>query len=116
TTLIRPAGDWWPCDGRAVGDVLRSAMAARDGNFLPRMHSQSHGFTVVDDLVWRGWGGIVADIWRVRCAPDAHGSYVSPDPRLFVVLDITPGGRFELTAGNGAVGVHRNRWSMAYVP
>lgn len=91
-------------------------MAAPNGNFLPRMQSQSHGFTVVDDLVWRGWSGIVADIWRVRCEPDARGSYVSPDPRLFVVLDITSGGQFELTAANGATGVHRHRWSMAYIP
>ncbi len=91
-------------------------MAAQDDNFLPRMQSQSHGFTPVEDLVWRSWGGIVADIWRVRCEPDAHGTYVSPDPRLFIVLDIASGGRFELTAGNGVTAVHRRPWSMAYVP
>lgn len=91
-------------------------MVARVDNFLPRMQSRSNGFVVVEDLVWRGWGGIVADLWRVRCEPDAQGSYVSPDPRLFVVLDINPGGEFELAAENGTTAVHRHPLSMAYVP
>jgi AraC family transcriptional regulator len=90
-------------------------MPLRD-DFRPRMQSQATGFRVVDDLVWRGWGGIVADFWRVRCEPEAHGSYVSPDPRLFVILDITPGGVFELTSDDGASAVHNRPWSMAYIP
>lgn len=91
-------------------------MAAQDDNFLPRMQSHSRGFTLAEDLIWRGWGGVVADIWSVRCEPDAHGTYVSPDPRLFVVLDITPGGGFELAAGDGFAAIHSCAWSMAYVP
>lgn len=91
-------------------------MVAQGDKFLPRMQSNSQGFTVVDDLVWRGWGGMVADIWHVHCDANAHGNYVSPDPRLFIVLDITPGGSFELTSANGETAIHRQAWSMTYVP
>jgi len=83
---------------------------------MPRMQSQSSGFVVVDDLVWRGWGGIVADIWGVRCEPDAHGHYVSPDARLFAVLDSNPGGQFELTADSGESFAYSSPLTMAYVP
>lgn len=85
-------------------------------SFVPRMQSEAHGFTVVEDLAWRGWGGVVADVWHVRCEADAHGSYVAPDPRLFVVLDITAGGRLELAVPGGPSAFHEKPFSMAYVP
>jgi AraC-like DNA-binding protein len=91
-------------------------MVARVDNFLPRMQSHSNGFVVVEDLVWRGWSGVVADIWRVRCEPNASGYYVSADARLFIVLDINDGGQFELTDELGATAVHCHAMSMAYVP
>lgn len=91
-------------------------MVARVDNFMPRMQSRSSGFTVAGDLIWRGWGGIVADIWTVRCQPDAHGYYVSPDARLFAVLECNPGGRFELTAESGESAAFSSPLSLAYVP
>lgn len=92
-------------------------IAIRDAFFLPRMQSEAYGFTAMSDLAWRGWGGIVADVWRVRCETGAHGRYVSPDPRLFVVMEMTPGGRFELFSEQGGeVASHDSAWSMAYIP
>ncbi len=83
--------------------------------FVPRMQSSARGYQVIGDLKWRSWGGAVADIWQVKCDPGAHGSYVSPDPRLFIVLDITKGGRLDLH-GPAAAGTHTVPFSMAYIP
>lgn len=80
------------------------------------MQSHFYGFESSEELVWQGWGGIVADIWQVRCEPHAHGDYVSPDARLFVVLDITPGGQLELTSADGQAAIHSAAWSMSYIP
>lgn len=55
--------------------------------FQPRMQSRVDNVTVVGDLHWRAWTGAVADVWNVECAPGATGEYVSPDPRVFIVLD-----------------------------
>ena len=85
--------------------------------FLPRMQSDAHGFTVIEDLRWRRWGGVVVDAWHVECGAQAYGSYLSPDPRLFVVLDLGGEGAFELSDPvGGAVGCHRHPFSMAYIP
>lgn len=85
--------------------------------FLPRMQSEAHGFSLVEELVWRGWGGVVLDIWNVRCDADARGAYSSPDPRLFVVLEISEGGALELRdPATGAMGRHDGSFSMAYIP
>lgn len=93
-----------------LGTTAKSAMA-----FTPRMQSEAHGFSLVEDLVWRGWDGVVVDVWRVTCASNANGFYTSPDPRLFVVLELTPGGRLELSDEAGLIGVHAKPWSMSYV-
>lgn len=86
-------------------------------SFMPRMQSEATGFELVDELCWRGWAGIVADVWHVECNPGAHGSYISPDPRLFVVLDLTPGGTLELEDGGcGEVACHSAPLSMSYIP
>lgn len=85
--------------------------------FLPRMQSEAHGFTLVDDLVWRGWGGVVLDIWNVRCEAGARGAYTSPDPRLFVVLDLNEGGALELRdPATWATARHDRPFSLAYIP
>jgi len=85
--------------------------------FLPRMQSDAHGFTVVEELRWRRWGGVVVDAWHVECSADAHGTYLSPDPRLFAVLDMTGGGSFELSdPTGGAAARHAHPFSMAYIP
>lgn len=86
-------------------------------NFRPKMHAMVHGFAVVDNLKWRAWDDVVADVWRARCAQDAQGDYVSPDPRLFVMLDLNPGGVFVLDhPGARTAGRHDAAESMSYVP
>ncbi|MDQ0503746.1 hypothetical protein QOZ94_000516 [Xanthobacter agilis] len=51
------------------------------------MTSSIEGITLLDDLRWRRWNGVVADVWHVQCAAGARGEYISRDARLFVVLD-----------------------------
>ncbi|WP_244483241.1 AraC family transcriptional regulator [Mesorhizobium sp. 1M-11] len=86
-------------------------------NFRPKMHAMVHGFAVVDNLKWRAWDDVVADVWRAQCAQDAQGDYVSPDPRLFVMLDLNPGGVFVLDQkGAGTAGRHDAAETMSYVP
>lgn len=88
-----------------------------DIRFLPRMQSDAHGFTVVEELRWRRWGGVVVDAWHVECSADAHGTYLSPDPRLFAILDMTEGGAFALSdPAGGGVASHVRPFSMAYIP
>ncbi|MHC1550399.1 helix-turn-helix domain-containing protein [Phyllobacterium sp. K27] len=65
--------------------------------FHPRMTSRVEGISLIEDLKWRSWTGVIADVWSVRCDPDANGEYVSEDPRLFVILDKTGPGNFNLS-------------------
>lgn len=83
-------------------------------NFSPRMKSQIHGFSVValNSLVA---DGVVADLWDVRCVEGAGGSYVSPDPRLFVAIALEGGGSFDVDAG-GPAQRHATPLSMSYIP
>ncbi|NIJ57593.1 AraC-like DNA-binding protein [Pseudochelatococcus lubricantis] len=60
-------------------------------SFRPRMQSFHVGVEVVSPLSWRSWSGVVADVWEVACPGGAWGEYVSPDPRLFIVLEQTAG-------------------------
>ena len=85
-------------------------------NFNPRMESRISGFTVVGDLRWRVWNGVVADLWDVACDSCAEGFYVSPDPRLFVLLELKgANGRFEVGCpGENACRLVAN--SMSFVP
>ncbi len=87
-------------------------------NFSPRMEARISGFSVIGALQWRLWNGVVADVWEVACEADAGGYYISPDPRLFVVLDMEgPGGSFEIQSPDRTdSGVHRSPWSMSYLP
>lgn len=63
------------------------------GMFRPRMTSSIEGISVLGDLKWRAFDGVIADVWSVACGRRAHGEYVSEDPRLFVVLEMEgPGG------------------------
>lgn len=81
------------------------------------MQSRIDGFAVIGELKWRVWDGVVADVWEVECDRDARGYYVSPDPRLFVVLDLDPGGAFLLNQdGTDALGRHDAPGSMSFVP
>lgn len=86
-------------------------------NFRPKMHAMTHGFAVVDNLKWRAWDDVVADVWRAQCAQDAQGDYISPDPRLFVMLDLNPGGVFVFDhPGARPAGRHDAAETMSYVP
>ncbi|WP_122521613.1 AraC family transcriptional regulator [Pannonibacter phragmitetus] len=55
--------------------------------FHPNMESHVEGVSPVDGLRWRAWSGMLADVWDVECRAGAHGQYVSPAPRLFVMLE-----------------------------
>jgi AraC-like DNA-binding protein len=85
--------------------------------FRPHMTSSIEGISVLGELKWRAWDGVVADLWSVDCAPDAHGAYVSEDPRLFIVLDMQGEGGLMLDpeAGEAAAG-HAGPHSISYIP
>jgi AraC family transcriptional regulator len=85
-------------------------------NFSPRMQSRVRGFVVVGELRWRVWDGVVADVWEVNCAENAGGDYVSPDPRLFVMLDRNPGGSFILSQDATEVARHETAGTMSFIP
>lgn len=53
------------------------------------MQSKVQGVTIVNDLRWRAWPGLIADVWDVECGANARGHYVSQAPRLFVLIDAT---------------------------
>ena len=42
-------------------------------NYVPRMNNQIDGFSVVSCFHRRYWDGMMADLWDVRCAPEARG-------------------------------------------
>lgn len=68
--------------------------------FRPRMDSTTDGIRLCRDLAWRAGDGLVADLWHVRGEPGGGGRYVSPDPRIVVLLD-AGGGALELAEGPG---------------
>ena len=51
------------------------------------MNAITEGYAVVRDLRYRSWNGVLADVWTVDARPGAMGEYLSPHPRLFVVLE-----------------------------
>ncbi|MGX1099665.1 helix-turn-helix domain-containing protein [Amorphus sp. MBR-141] len=64
--------------------------------FMPEMTSTLEGISVLEDLRWRRWNGVIADVWYVACAEGACGEYVSKNARLFVLLE-KEGGDFHVT-------------------
>ncbi|TPJ50793.1 helix-turn-helix transcriptional regulator [Mesorhizobium sp. B2-6-4] len=80
------------------------------------MESRIQGFAVIGDLKWHVWDGVVADLWDVSCGDNAEGYYVSPDPRLFVALDIDGDGAFVVEGAHGEPRRHNQAFSMAYIP
>lgn len=85
-------------------------------SFQPRMKSVREGVSVLDPLKCRAFNGVVADLWCAQCDRGARGEYVSVDPRLFIVLDLT-GGAFEtrLDPLGGREGPSRSS-SISYLP
>lgn len=84
-------------------------------NFNPRMESRIDGFRVVQDLRWRVWNGVVADLWDVACDECAEGHYLSPDPRLFVLLEMEGAGHFEVGHSDSHA-VHNEPVAMSFIP
>lgn len=108
-------------NGRPQAGVGRSA--SREARimeskpFEPRMQSDIGGFTVSEALKWRAWGGFVADIWDVHCTPEARGTYLSPDARLFVPLVLEGNGAFHiLSAEERPLCTHDTAYTMSYIP
>lgn len=85
-------------------------------SFVPRMESRIQGFSVIGGLKCHVWNGAVADLWDVSCADRAEGFYVSPDPRLFVALDVEGDGAFFVEGVKGEARRHDRAFSMAYIP
>lgn len=85
--------------------------------FQPRMVSATEGIRVLEDLRWRQWNGVVADVWHVDCAQGGGGYYVSQDARLFVVLEGGQGHTgVRLSTRAGEVDGARAPLHMSYVP
>lgn len=85
--------------------------------FRPRMTSSIEGITILDDLRWRRWNGVVADVWHVHCAAGARGEYVSRDARLFVVLEREQGTtQVQLSGRGSAVAACHAPVHMSFVP
>jgi len=85
--------------------------------FQPAMTSIHEGVTVLEPLRWRGWNGVVADLWHAQCGAKARGHYISAHPRLFIVL-ASEGGRFEtrLQRNGASLQGHGGAGSINYVP
>lgn len=85
--------------------------------FHPSMESRIEGITVTAPLRFRAWRGGIADLWRVECAPQARGDYLSPHPRLFVALEGLESGAIALRAeGETATASIGGERTLAYVP
>lgn len=85
--------------------------------FQPRMTSSIEGITILEDLRWRRWNGVVADVWHVHCAAGARGEYISHDARLFVVLDQSETGtQVRLTGPDTNLSASRAPRHMSFVP
>ncbi len=86
--------------------------------FHPRMQSHTEGITILGDLQWRAWNGMIADIWTVACDRNAGGEYVSEAPRLVVVLDQLGEGALHVmdTPDRGKSRRVGRRQTMSFVP
>lgn len=86
--------------------------------FHPRMQSNIEGITVVEDLRWRAWPGVIADLWSVECAEGARGEYLSPHPRLFVILEAEGEGGVDLAPQRGGAAPRRAdaRHPVSFMP
>ncbi|HET6389584.1 AraC family transcriptional regulator [Hyphomicrobium sp.] len=75
------------------------------------MKTSLKGISVIESF-HRSWKGVVADVWQVRCE-DAEGAYESPDPRLFVALQVRGNGSLVL---DGAGTRNVDAQTISYVP
>jgi AraC family transcriptional regulator len=96
--------------------MVHGTTGKREVAFAPRMESRIQGFSVIGGLKGHVWDGVVADLWDVSCGTNAGGYYVSPDPRLFVALDVDGDGAFFVEGSQGELRRHDQAFSMAYIP
>jgi AraC family transcriptional regulator len=78
------------------------------------MQSIVEGFSPSSGPNWRSWDGMLADVWEVEGVSGARGEYVSPHPRLFVVLDESAAGSIQLSDVPGAPS--RRTGTLSYIP
>lgn len=81
--------------------------------FRARMSSFTSGIRPTCDLAFRSWEGMVADLWCAEGDANGHGHYVSPDPRIVVVLESGPS-PLRLQAADPAQPVSGSK--VAFVP
>lgn len=81
--------------------------------FRPRMQALTRAYRTLKPLCVRSWPGVVADVWHVESGANAGGFYVSPDPRLFVLLGTPPK---DLSLKTSESGKAVTAVSIAYVP
>lgn len=85
--------------------------------FQPSMTTRLEGISVIDDLRWRAWDGVIADVWHARSAAGARGEYVSKHPRIFIMLE-KEGGDIDLkfSPTGPDVPAHRGPQHLSFVP
>jgi AraC-like DNA-binding protein len=54
------------------------------------MQAQTRAYRTLRPLCVRTWPGVVADVWHVESDAGAGGFYLSPDPRLVILLGTPP--------------------------
>jgi AraC family transcriptional regulator len=81
--------------------------------FRPRMQAQTRAYRTLRPLCVRTWPGVVADVWHVESGAGAGGFYLSPDPRLVVLLGTPP---HSLSLKTSETGAFVSPVSMVYVP
>lgn len=79
------------------------------------MQAIVEGFAPTAMPAWRTWPSVLADVWDVDGYAGARGEYVSSHPRLFVVLEQTSSGTFEL-ASQRQQGAPKASGALSYIP
>lgn len=80
--------------------------------FRPKMRTFVQGFSLLEPLACRVTDGIVLDHWSVSAGLGAGGHYVSPDPRVVIILSGNHDRITFRTEGNAACPVA----PVAYIP
>ena len=85
--------------------------------FQPGMTSKLEGIAVLEDLRYRSWNGVIADVWHAACVAGARGEYVSNNPRLFIVIERQGGDSdLRLSPRGAAVAASGVAQHASYVP
>jgi AraC family transcriptional regulator len=85
--------------------------------FHPRMASIREGVSVIGELKYRSWSGVVADLWDAQLDRGAKGEYLSQFPRLFILLDHKGGDLETRLSADAALPDQRGGSpSMSFIP